>query len=80
MHNLSQLKYLHFLQLYSEIPIELTQPPSFLHGYIGEHTIYSLFLSSDLFKDKHAWALSSGLLVAQRATLEVIWHLYGWNL
>lgn len=69
--SVSQLKYLHFLQVYIEIPGELTQSPSFLHGYVGERGIYSCSLPSDNdCKDMDTWAFSSGLSLAQCLTLE----------
>lgn len=69
--SVSQLEYLHFLQAFIEVPAELTQPPSFLHGYVGEHAIYSFSLPSDNdCEDKDAWAFSSGLSLAQCVTSE----------
>lgn len=37
--SVSQAIYSHFLQAYAEIPIVLTQHPSFLPVYVGEHAI-----------------------------------------
>lgn len=69
--SVSQLEYLHFLQVYIEIPQELTQSPSFLHRDVGERGIYSCSLPSDNdCKDTDAWAFSSGLSLAQCGTSE----------
>lgn len=69
--SVSQLEYLHFLEAYTETPVELSQPPSFLHGYVGEHASYSFSLPSDNdCKDKDAWAFSPGLSLAQCVTAE----------